>query len=218
MLSTEQRDIALRAISRSKNCERGMWRDGGPLAQIALLTGNTEAELKHWDEVGNGDGPLTIRRIQESGNAFAGWPLGLLERLDREWRAGAERSELERIVRAESEPHTDGGEPVAAPTSYEGPERRSAFTVAVDIKTILLTATVIGPLLTVAIFLIQLRVDWRQNASDDARRENENSAFHAAQQSRIERLEASAAKFERAHSIYCSGMRRDSVRLPDADC
>ena len=215
MLTAEQRDIALRAISRSKDCERGEWRDGGPLAQIALLTGNTEAELKHWDEVGNGDGPLTIRRIQESDNGFAGWPLALLERLDREWRAGAQRSELERIVRAESEPHTDGGEPVAAPTSYEGPERRSAFTVAIDIKGLMLVIGLIGPLVAVITMVLQVRQDVRGNSVRVMQVESD-----------VKSLQQRMAEQEKAKLLYCSGRReaaaRDTnggaIRIPDADC
>lgn len=95
-----------------------------------------------------------------------------------------------------------------------GAERRNGFTVAVDYKTILFLAACLGPLLTVAIFFLQLRVDIRQNTADDMRRD----AMLGAHRADIEVLRQGVAKFERAHALYCSGLRRDSARAPDADC
>lgn len=100
------------------------------------------------------------------------------------------------------------------PPSYDGPERRGSLTVAVDIKSVILLAAGLGPLLTVAIFYLQLRSDVRQGAADDVRRD----AAVAAYREDNEALKVRVSKLERAQALYCSGMRRDSLRLPDADC
>lgn len=89
-LTPLQQHIARTAFAKAAFPEDMKWSAGGLLAQIALLTGTTHAELERWDAVANGDGPLTLDRLQESGNAFAGWPLDALEALDRApqaWRA-----------------------------------------------------------------------------------------------------------------------------------
>lgn len=212
LLTPQQQHVARLALDKATCPTDRKWSAGGVLAQIALLTGNTPEELRHWDEVANGDGPLTLDRIQESGNGFAGWPLDALEALDRVWRAGEGRTAVEGLLGGSTGQPDEGADKV--PDPYTGVDRRSAFTVAVDYKTIIFLAACLGPLLTVAIFFLQLRGDLRQNSVDDIRRD----AQIADLRQEIAGLNLSASKFERAHALYCSGMRRDSSRVPDADC
>lgn len=214
LLTPRQQEIVRLALDRALRPGDRRWSAGGLLAQIALLTGNTEAELKHWDEVGNGDGPLTLDRIQESGNGFAGWSLDALEALDGVWRAGSDRRALDAVLERFGAPLQlpDGETAVTEP--YTGPERRGALSVNLDLKSALFMIGFVAAILPLILFFLQLRVDIRQNSADDIRRD----ATLASQQAQIDALKVTASKFERAHALYCSGMRRDSSRVPDADC
>jgi len=214
-VTPEQIAIVRLAISRAKCREDDRWSAGGLLAQIALLTGNTEDELKRWDAVTNGDGPLTLDRLQESGNGFTGWPLDTLVALDRVWRAGGDRGALERVAGIECTPTAEEVGAVAEP-SYGGPERRSPFTVAIDLKSLLMLIALIGPLVAVITMVLQVRQDVRGN-----------SIRATVLETRMQTMEGRMTEMERARVIYCAGRRaaasRDrsdstTVRIPDAGC
>lgn len=213
LLTSAHISIVRQAIARAKGRGDRRWSAGGLLAQIALLTGNTPEELDRWDKIANGDGPLTLERLQESGNAFSGWPVEALRALGRAWDAGEDRNALESLLQRYSEPHAEGD----GVEAYHGQERRSAFTVAVDIKSILFVITVIAPLLGMTQWIMSVRQDVRSNTLNTI-----------STNSRVDALERRMAEQEKARLIYCTGRRAavaskergDSVtiRFPDAGC
>ena len=211
-LTSQQRHIVRLALDKASCPGDRRWSAGGLLAQIALLSGNTEAELKHWDEVGNGDGPLTLDRIQDSGNGFAGWPLDALVELDGAWRRGEGERALDGLLRASTDQPGDRASTVTEP--YTGVERRGALSINFDLKSILFVIGFVAMILPLITTVMAIRQDqrvimMRQDAMD---------AWKQAVDTRL-------ADQEKAKLLYCSGRAsvvRDSGRaasmVPDAGC
>lgn len=212
-LTPEQQARARRAIAGGRGCG-DTWAEGGPLSQIATAEGVTPAELARWDSVANGDGHLTVRRIKESGNAFAGWPLSFLEALEAAWKGSGGDADVALAALHRWFAPPDEPEAVMAGGTYEGPERRNAFTVAIDIKSLLMLIALIGPLVAVITMVLQVRQDVRGNSIRVMQVEAD-----------VKSLQARMAEAEKAKLLYCSGRReaaeRDTngaLRIPDAGC
>lgn len=210
-ITPEQQAKARRAIAGGRGCGDA-WAAGGPLSLIAEAEGVTRTELERWDTVANGDGPLTVRRVKESGNAFGGWPLSFLEALESAWKGSGGDADVTLAAM-----HRWLEQPTESPETtlpYEGKERRSALMVAVDIKSILFVVTVIAPLLGMTQWIMSVRQDVRSATLN-------NITTNA----RVDELERRMAEQEKAKLLYCSGRReaaaRDTngaIRLPDAGC
>jgi hypothetical protein len=98
------------------------------------------------------------------------------------------------------------------PETYEGPERRSGgFTVAVDLKSVLVLIGLLGPLVAVITMVLQVRQDVRGN-----------SVRMTTMETRVQTLEDAKRRGDNALLLYCAGRREasDSVRtrLPDIGC
>lgn len=102
--------------------------------------------------------------------------------------------------------------------TYDGAERRGAFTIAVDIKSILMLIALIGPLVAIITMVLQVRQDVRSN-----------SVRMTVTETRLQALEGRMTEQERARTIYCAGRRAAAarergdassgiVRVPDAGC
>jgi len=180
-----------------------------------MLEGATHDTLSRWDAVSNGDGPLTVRRLTESGNAFHGWPVELLEALDAQWKVSADRGALIEILQGWRDnvgahvPDTVAGEDGMV---YDGQERRSAFTVAIDLKTLLFLVGCIGPLAAIISLVLQVRQDVRSNTQ-------RIMEVDQREKSHYEEVHAVAEEFKRSKLIFCQSVKRDSsAKTLDADC
>lgn len=215
-LTDRQRERLRLAIQGARG-DSLQWTESGPLAQLALLEGHRPTDLARWDESTDEDGRITVRRLVESGNAFVDWPLDVLEAIEREWGRKPDREALmgivERGTTAHAAPATEDEE-----MTYEGPERRASLSLNFELKSIIAVVAFVALVMPGLVFLLQMHVGLRQNTTDDMRRDANTSAQLAAQKLEIEALKVTAAKFERAHALYCSGLRRDSAQSPDADC
>jgi len=217
-ITPSQQSIALKAISNAHGGGTA-WAEGGPLSQIALLSGNTLEDLRRWDS--NEAGPLSIAAVQEADLGLHGWPLTFLEAFEAAWRGGAPPEALKRLVR-------DAGAP-AAPTTpaspvpvegedavaYDGKERRGAFTVAVDIKSILFVITVIAPLLGMSQWLMSVRQDVRSNTLQLIQMKTTNEALET-------RVANTERDYQRSKLLFCAARDdTDTIRareLPDIGC
>ena len=201
MLTEAQRDLLKLAISGAKGAGRSGW---------------TLKDLARWEQGADADGRITVRRLAESGNAFVGWPLDLLEAIDAEWgRSGSVSKALDVLERATSdESLPDGMDMPSGTNDYGGPERRSALTVAVDLKSLLLLIGLLGPLVAVITLVLQVRQDVRSN-----------SMRATVMEARMQTLEGRVAEIEKARLVFCAGRRemrsdstRNGIRIPDANC
>lgn len=85
------------------------------------------------------------------------------------------------------------------------------ITFAVDLKSILLFVGCVGPLVAIISLVFQVRQDVRSNTLrilDVDQRER----------SHYEELHAVTEEFKKTKLLYCTGIRRDTVAAPDADC
>lgn len=197
------------ALARAPH--RTEWSAGGLLSQIALRSGNTETDLEEWDRIDNRDGPLTLDRIQGSGNGFAGWPLDVLVALDEAWRGGADRSALERLA-GRSEP-TEDGYSMAEP--YGGPERRSepaALPRSFSIQQAVGFGTLLALLSAGMGYVARVDLNVTANAASIA-------ANTQKDEDRYRELRAIADDFQKTKLTYCLNSKADtSRRFPDAGC
>jgi hypothetical protein len=217
VLTTLQRDRLRVAIAAATGSGKSAWVAGGPLAQLALLEGATPQDLARWDALEDEDGPITARRLQESGNAFQGWPLDVLETIDAEWcRGGSVAKVLDVVEREAARTNLPGGKAMPNGTNgYSGPERRGALTVAVDLKGLLLLIGLIGPLVAVITMVLQQRQDVRSNSV-------RVTALEVRQNALETRYNEDRREWERARTIFCTARKtEDSIRarvLPDIGC
>jgi len=124
---------------------------------------------------------------------------------------------MKRLVRDAGAPTTVPApiEEVEDKVAFDGKERRSAFTVAVDIKSILFVVTVIAPLLGMTQWIMSVRQDVRSNTL--------NNITAAA---RVEALELRVANvekdYQRSKLLFCAARDdTDTIRareLPDIGC
>lgn len=87
----------------------------------------------------------------------------------------------------------------------------SKLTVAVDIKSILFVITVIAPLLGMSQWIMSVRQDVRSNTLRAIELEQREKTHY-------EELRTVTDEFKRTKLLYCTGLRRDTTRAPDADC
>jgi hypothetical protein len=82
---------------------------------------------------------------------------------------------------------------------------RISFTLVEVLK----FAVLLGPLFAASTFAVSLRQDVRTNA-----------VRMTAIQTEMAELRQGIARFDRAHLLYCAGLKADTVggRPPDADC
>lgn len=184
--------------------------DGGPLAQLALQEGATQNDLARWDESGDADGRITVRRLVESGNAFADWPLDVLEAIEREWGRKADREALTGLVERWAAMAKEERDVV-----YDGPDRRSdppppprTFSVQQAVAFGTLLALISGGMGYLA------RVDLNVTTNTKAIVENTQR-----DEERYREFRAVADDYQRTKLTYCLNLKADSSRhAPDAGC
>lgn len=87
----------------------------------------------------------------------------------------------------------------------------SKLMVAVDIRSILFVITVMAPLLGMSQWIMSVRQDVRSNTLRAIEVDQREKAHY-------EEIHAVAEEFKRTKLLYCTGLRRDTTRAPDADC
>jgi hypothetical protein len=208
-LTDQQRERLKLAIQGAKG-DGLQWTASGPLAQLARLVGHRPTDLARWDESTDADGRITVRRLVESGNAFAEWPLNVLEAIEREWGRKADREALTGLVERWTAMSDEGRDEMV----YDGVERRSdpppksMFTLQQAIGFGTLLAMISGA----TGYVIKVEQTVTSNTAAilaNGQKDDE----------RYRELKAVAEEFQRTKLTYCLNSKADPEKhAPDAGC
>lgn len=97
------------------------------------------------------------------------------------------------------------------PAGRNGNGNGAKISVAIDIRSLLFLVGCIGPLVAIISLILQVRQDLRNNTMRLIDIDQREKAHY-------EEVHAVTEEFKRTKLLYCTGLRRDSTRAPDADC